>query len=82
MECSGEEIAKRQLQAVAEGVAAAVLQSPLSSGNTMLEKEKDAVVQPNKADSERVMDGKVEVISKFRIYNIVLLINCVYFLIF
>ncbi|XP_078157951.1 RAF-like serine/threonine-protein kinase 20 isoform X2 [Carex rostrata] len=57
----GEEIAKRQLQAVAEGVAAAVLQSSLSGGNNTLEKEKEAVVPPSKADLERVMDAKVEV---------------------
>lgn len=65
MECSGEELAKRQLQAVAEGVAAAVLQSSLSGGNNMLEKEKEAVVPPSKADLERVMDAKAEVISQF-----------------
>ncbi|KAJ3698975.1 hypothetical protein LUZ61_002680 [Rhynchospora tenuis] len=55
----GEEIAKRQLQAVAEGVAAAVLQSSLSGGNNMLEKE--AVMPPGKSDFERSLDAKVEV---------------------
>jgi hypothetical protein len=78
LDCSGEEIVKRQLQTVAEGVAVAVLQSSISGGNNMLEKEKEAFVQPSKADFERVMDAKVEVTSKYG-YNIVLLINFVCF---